>query len=94
MDVNPLRGGGYYKIEGVQQSKDLHYDVYLLTPEILNNEHIKVFHDFKQRYPTKKKKADIKKTTLLHSNPATVRPYFEDIKESINGYARIVYYKF
>lgn len=95
MPINSLHGGGYYKLMKVQQYKDnklQFYDIFLLTEHIENAEHRELFKRATQEYEqwlNPPKKGSI--TRILSKEKEFLQ--FEDIKESINGYARIISYK-
>lgn len=94
--LNSLYGGGYYQIMKVQQFKDnklQFYDIFLLTESVENKEHLEKFKKATEDYKNwlKPPKKGIAKLTGSTKDKDFIQ--FEDIKESINGYARIISYK-
>ena len=91
--INGLYGGGYYVIQKVQQFEDNEswfMDIYILVESVENFEHMgklkKIQDDYNNRL--KPKKTDLKN---IQHPPKPLK--FDEIKESLNGFARIVYYK-
>lgn len=92
--INSLYGGGYYKIMKVQQFKDnkmQFYDIFLLTESVENKEHLEKFKKATDDYNNWLKPPKKGSITRVTRDKDFIQ--FEDIKESINGYARIVSYK-
>lgn len=92
--LNTLYGGGYYKMLKVQQYKDnkyQFYDIFLLTESVENKEHLEKFKKATEAYDAwlNPKKKDL--TKIISKDKEFLQ--FDEIKESINGYARIVSYK-
>ena len=93
MQINALHGGGYYVLEGVRQSdenENYFMDIYLLTDVIPDEMHLT--RDNMKRLSEacidKYLPAKLRKGTV-----ASQQYSFEDLKQGVTGYARIVYYK-
>jgi hypothetical protein len=65
-------------------------DIFILTESIENQEHIKKLKDADEKY--RQSLLDKKVTTVFSNTPKEFMK-FDDIKDSLNGYARIIYYK-
>ena len=88
--IQSLYGGGYYKLEGVRQSEDspnYYMDIYLLTEQVTKNDIMKKMKDLDTQ--TRESYMKNKKPTVT----TPVKLTFDEIKESVTGFARIVYYK-
>ena len=88
--IQSLYGGGYYKLEGVRQSEDspnYFMDIYLLTEQVTKNDTMKRMKDLDTQ--TRETYLKVKKPTVT----TPVKLTFDEIKDSVTGFARIVYYK-
>ena len=65
-------------------------DIFILTESIENQEHIKKLKDADEKY--RQSLLDKKVTTVFSNTPKEFLK-FDDIKDSLNGYARIIYTK-
>lgn len=70
----------------------MYYDIFILIENIENKEHIEAFRKATDEY-LKKPLKPIKNVTATGLKNPEVTLHFDDIKESLNGWARIISYK-
>ena len=93
--LNALYGGGYYVLENVQQFEDNEqwfYDIYILIEKSENMDHMKQVKELHEKY----QQSLLKKGKSMVNTTKVARPdyvKFDDIKESLTGFARMVSYK-
>lgn len=96
-ELKSIYGGGYYVLENVQQFPDNEnwfFDIYILIQESTNMEHMKTVRQMHQKYQDSLLKKKVAGKDLL-GNKAKKVDYilYDDIKESLTGWARMVSYK-
>lgn len=87
-------------VQQYAENKYMFYDIYILIESIRNNQHIEALHKATEQHdkPLKPVKKNTKSKSPVKA-PAVVVEItdedlqFDDIKESLNGWARIISYK-
>ena len=92
LQIQSLSHGGYYVLEGVQEmAGDSHrfVDIYILVQSV---EDISALEKMRQLY--QKYQQSLDKNVVPTAQTQTVpRVLFDQIKDSLNGFARMIYYK-
>lgn len=94
MNINPLYGGGFYVLKGVQQysgDKVRFLDIWILVADIAKPEVLKVLKEKHEEYLATSHPSN--KMTKAVAKTSTKTLVFEEIQDYLTGYARIITYK-